>query len=195
MLPLVIVPAIALLRPAERDSGFVGGEVGATEEDRFSLGPTDFDDIFGNEDQSSDEQTEGFREFTDGDAFSESPGEASQFYDNDDTPSGKRPRPDRRPRPGADRSRPSRSGAADSSKTESKRLPDLTHLGVRHSLWFPPGIESQFGFVAFVATDRPSVRYRFSAIQDSEARAVADVTEQILAWQREQRGDKTRREQ
>ena len=196
MLPLVIVPAIALLRPAERDSGFVGGDVGATEEDGFSLGPSDFDAVFGDEDQDSDEQPDGFREsIGEEDAFSRSLGDSSPFFDKDDTPGNEPPRPARRRRAGADRSRSSDSGGPGTQGAESRRLPDLTHLGVAHSLWFAPGAEQQFGFVAFVSTDEPSVRYRFSAIQNTEARAVADVTEQIQVWRREQRGSKIRRAQ
>jgi len=182
LLPLVVVPAVAVLRPAERDSGLVGDDLSASE-DSFMSDSDDFEAIFRDLDAESAKLDDG-----QDDASADAPA----FVESDDlsqslmaTAKDERPEPERTRLPSESYSR-QRHG-------HDQRLPDLAHLGVTSSMRFSPGGNSGFGFVAFVPTDKASVRYRFSSIRETEEGAVDDVVQQIRAWREARRGSSNRR--
>ncbi len=162
-LPLIVVPAVAVLRPAERDSGLVGDDLTASE-DAFLSEP---DDFFRDLDvETADREHEEDRLLAGDMPFAE--GNSRERL----TDSGEQKRPHQTPA----------HSHSDRATAPADPSPDLSHLGVSSSLWFSPGNNRGFGFVAFVPTKKDSVRYRFSSIQDTEERAVDDVAQQIRVW-------------
>jgi hypothetical protein len=170
LLPLVIVPAVAILRPADPDSGLIGDDLTASE-DAFMSGPEDFEAIFG-----------------DLDAESASLDSEERYSSTREVPFVDHHSAAGRADSGVEKHRQRvrlhqlSESHAHGRNVRVEQLPDLSDLGVTSSLWFNPGTSGGFGFVAFVPTEKDSVRYRFSSIQETEEGAVDDVTQQIRIW-------------
>jgi len=183
LLPLIVVPAVAILRPAERDSGFVGDDLTASE-DAFMSGPEHFDAIFGDLDaESANLGSEEDHSSTRDVPFAED----DSVEDLIESGTRKHPKRAETHEHAAPRSR--------RQPAQAQKLPDLSHLGVTRSLRFQPGTKRGFGFVAFVRTEKESVSYRFSSIQETEEGAVDDVSQQIRVWRQARRDSSARRAQ
>ena len=201
ILPLVIVPALAMLRPAERNSGLLNDDVAAAG-DGFPSDTDDFDAMF--EDAFDDpppgtraDETETHRHRRSGDETAEMSDDETLFEKIDRLPD-RNDRSDRRvsehhdPHHDSQHGRPAgRDDAGRDEKTaDIRRLPrpNLSRYGATDSVWFRPGDEhGSIGFAAFVPGLSGDVRYRFSAIGTSQDAVVKDVIRQIQNWQRQQR--------
>ena len=171
MLPLIVVPALMVLRPSEPDSGFAGGDVAAREEDDFLSGDENFESMF-NEGREAPPAADSART-AETDLLDMGLG---------DFATSERSAPEPRRTAQADR-RENRSAPRPSSSPATRRTPDLSRWGVSGSVWFTPGDSGQVGFAAFVPTGNDSVRYRFAAIGQSDTEVVEDVIRQIKEWQ------------
>lgn len=184
VLPLIVVPALAILRPAERDSGLVNSDVSAEEEDDFLSDPDDFDSIFGPPDGSKDE-TDSAVELRDephstpSDFGFEIDDEALLKSDNDHK--RHRDNTDRKHAEGIHENRPESAGSSPVLKSAN-----LTRFGVTQSVWFRPG-GKRIGLAVFLPGLSNDVRYRFSAIGESEDQVLQNVINQIRKWQDDQR--------
>lgn len=173
MLPLIVVPAIAMLKPADLKEGWVSrllsasdspaAEESAADSPELGDAPDDFD--FGDEVSgfASGETDDLLREVV-GDSLTtdlSATGEPARGHtaDSDFAP---------------------QSPAVDASV--APLMEQLQRLGATKTLWFTPG-NQMVGFVSFFRADRGMVSYRFEAIANSQAAAVQDVMRQVQAWQ------------
>ena len=60
-------------------------------------------------------------------------------------------------------------------------LDQLQQMGATRTMWFSPG-NSQVGFIAFFQSGRGIISYRFESIAMSRAAAVQDVMSQARSW-------------
>lgn len=170
MLPLIVVPALVVMRPSEQDSGFSSNDLAASVDDEFGTDGEGLESMFGPESDFADSEAPqrsaemGLLEMPLSD-FESSPEETAR---------------DSR---GSERT-PNR--ASDSST--GRRIPDLSQWGVTRSIWFTPGNPDQIGFAAFVPFRNGRVRYRFAAIGTSDDEVVEDVIRQIKEWQPQSTG-------
>lgn len=173
MLPLIVVPALVVMRPSEQDSGFSSDDLAAGVDDVFAPDSDSMGSMFGdNADRSSDDAPQPAGEFDlremPFDDF-DSPEMSSQAPAASELHAESAPLHDSRPAPAT--------GAG------SRRTPDLSRWGVTHSIWFAPGNNDQIGFAAFVPHGNGQVRYRFAAIGTSDRQVIEDVVRQIQEWQ------------
>jgi hypothetical protein len=173
MLPLIVVPTIAMLRPADLKEGWASRLLSAsdnsaasdsvTDAPEFGAGMDDFDELG----LFSDETNKSASTDEDPDAlFSEVLGESFSSLAPEEPP-------------------------ADSSaeiKPADANLPPLMarleKMGVTRTLWFTPG-NKMVGFAAFFEADRGTMSYRFESIARSQDAAANDVIQQVLAWRQE----------
>lgn len=172
MLPLIVVPALVVLRPPDRSVGVSGSDLtAAADSDEFAGEAGDFDTMF--TDVVSPEGSLARNRSTDP-GFLISPrsgsaeGGSNMIRQDDPTWSSDVP---------ADPS------TAPQSRPGSRTSPDLSHWGVTRSVWFAPGAAGRVGFAAFVPARDDSVQYRFAAIGDSDRQVIRDVVLQIERWQ------------
>ncbi len=171
MLPLIAVPALVVLRPPERDSGFSSDDLSAADgADQFLSDADDFDSVFGSEihahgtnpADSSHDHHSASTDLLDAPLTNEAPGDTKRTRTtpvfSPDTP----PIPPREPM--------------------EPQAPDLSRWGVTKTLWFSPGDTGAIGFAAFVPASNGRVRYRFSAIGESKDQVLRDVIRQIKEW-------------
>jgi len=194
MLPLIVVPALVVLRPTEQDSGFSSDDLAAADhdDDHFLSDADDFDSVFGEEIQIHEENDHksqhdhdhsATHDLLDGplsDPESGDPESSVSIDDNSNPP------------------RSSRQASRDSSpqpqrRTDTDRTPDLSRLGVTKSMWFSPGDAGVTGFAAFVPAKSGRIRYRFAAMGASKEQVVQDVVRQIKNWQSSQTDSRDRR--
>lgn len=172
MLPLIIVPAIAMLRPAGDGKGLLSSLLSAASDRSETNTPPEagFDDS-------------GFGSLPDdpfGEDFSEFPATDDDFPGIDAPPFGRPPVGS----PSVLRN-PTRSPA--DSRNEAQFEARLGQLGVDRTIWFQPGPNAQtFGLAAFVPSADGTLRFRFEAIAPTRAAAVENVATQIEAWAGEQ---------
>ena len=166
MLPLIVVPVIALLRPAERGSSIVSEDLSASAEQApFS----EFDE-FGFDDLPGSGESPGIPEKKSADnGLGEL--DTSEFIPN--TPVD----------PLQNLLTDSSSGADTATQARQIRLQELQRLGASRTIWFTPGSSGQTGFVAFFPTGQGHVTYRFSAIAPTDVQAIDDVLNQVRDWQ------------
>jgi hypothetical protein len=183
MLPLIVVPAMAMFRPSGPEGSLLSSLLSAGSNDSsVSDSPGDDADIDGF--SESDFEAE-FAELLDSDAaesdadpdgFSEVPSFSSE-PDRTELPSVAAPQ------------HPSQSTPTTDLSTDAE-LEELTaqlrKLGATRTLWFSPGDRSTIGFVAFFPAGQGSIRYRFEAIAASKNAAVRDVIHQAAEWKSSQ---------
>ena len=167
MLPLIVVPALVVLRPPERDSGYGSGDLSAADRDRIPAGADEFDSMFGATVAPVHNQGAAIklldeplsnREPVD-DVASELHRGPQLYHEHQEPP------------PISD------------SGLLSRRIPDLTRWGVTKSIWFTPGNSGAVGFAAFVPSQDGRIRYRFSAVGREDGEVIQDVVRQIEIWQ------------
>ncbi|MFN9282495.1 MAG: hypothetical protein ACK5YX_02245 [Planctomyces sp.] len=198
-LPLIIVPAIALLRPA-------GGPSGVSQ--TIARGSESPGDASG--DELDIEMLEGFdKSLTDAPEFN--PEESNDV---------RRPRkdsgiddllPDSSPTPGAPKKLKStlpesseaigrdpfqqlgsnesptdtpqnQPAGADVDTATEASIRQLQALGAIRTLWFVPGTTTSHGFAAFFRGETELVRYRFEATGPTRSGCVEDVLQQVRQW-------------
>lgn len=180
MLPLIVVPTIAMLKPVGQEGSMLSGLLSAasSEEDAHSAEeiadavfaeiPSDAGSEF---EPDFDDLTSGDEEFElmNSRLFDEAPGAGSES--NFTTPP-------------QSSSRNSGNSFAPSSGNMSadQLMMSLQQMGSTNSIWFDPG-DGHFGFVAFFKTNNGIISYRFEAIADSQAAAIQDVILQARNWQ------------
>ena len=170
VLPLIVVPALVMLRPPEQDSGFGNDDLSAADEDRLPPDSDDFDAMFGTAIPVDQKPASGIRLLDE--PLSRSDDANSQTAGGGDRRQTYMEQPERPTVP--------------AYRPDSPRDPDLTRWGVTKSVWFVPGESGTVGFAAFVPTQDGRVRYRFAAIGTEEREVVQDVTRQIEIWQSNQ---------
>jgi len=173
-LPLIIVPAIALLRPAggpvgvaqttaqgaesaEDLLGFDTSEIPPTDAPEFPVEPK-IDDLLPNqtrptpvepiEPQSSDP----FQQPVDAPATESPDGQPENFHED--------------------------------AATEAA-LRQLNAMGAIRVLWFVPGTTENHGFAAFFPGETELVRYRFEAIGPTRSACAEDVVQQVKHWRQQ----------
>lgn len=198
-LPLIIVPAIALLRPAGGPSGVSQTIVRGSESPGDASG-----------DELDIEMLEG---------FDKSVSDAPEFHP-DETTDVKRPPddsgiddllPDSSPTPGAPKKLTStlpesseaigrdpfqqlgsnesptdtpqnQPAGADVDTATEASIRQLQALGAIRTLWFVPGTTTSHGFAAFFRGETELVRYRFEATGPTRSGCVEDVLQQVRQW-------------
>ena len=181
MLPLIVVPALVVLRPAAPDSGFGDNDLTAADGDEFPVEGDDFDSMFGelttSEPSADDAGTAEFELLDD---------RRSELQDVDPT------MPDRHGTPPVNESHLN-SPPVPQPRSNVQRSRDLSGWGVTKSVWFTPGAPGAVGFAAFVPIKGKSVRYRFAAIGTSDEQVIQDVVRQIEKWRSAQAATSDRR--
>lgn len=178
MLPLIVVPSIAMLKPAGENGSILSGLLSAASSEGESQEADDSGgDVF-SEFLESDPVAED-SEPTDG-GFSELDelfAEASGMSVNDNSgpanvaaPFNSNSGSDRNFQPGLE-----------TPQTEPL-MRELQQLGTTRTLWFEPG-RGMFGFVAFFKAGNGIMSYRFESIAASKAAAMQDVIIHARNWQ------------
>ena len=193
-LPLIVVPAIAMLKPVDSGSGLVSsvlsaasgrgdsvGEASATDSDSeapdFASVQDEFDAVFGESDDAGELDTGELEtgELETGEqAFQEDVGESlvDDFAADFGTPAS----------PSDFAAAPATAPAESGSDGDLEPLlSQLTNMGAARTLWFSPD-GTTVGFVAFFPTGPGTVSYRFEAMAASKSAAVRDVLRQAAAW-------------
>jgi hypothetical protein len=180
-LPLIVVPAIAMLKPADSGQGFISsilsassGQVESAEmadsghgnAPKFNALEDEFDALFS---ESSEDGALETGEL----AFQEDVG--NSLVDNFVTDFGS---PETNSSPGGIQL--SKNPTADPSVDQL--LVKLTQMGASRTIWFSPD-GTTVGFVAFFPTGPGTVSYRFASMAESKVAAVQDVMQQARAWQ------------
>lgn len=190
MLPLIVVPAIAMLRPANQNGGLIsewlsaatgGGDADNAPSDATEDPDIDpFEQLFadsaspgGGKPNADSEIAAGGHEI-DAALFAEVTGEslAGQMERQPMSPATGGPSDD--PEPGLNSQVDSRTSAL---------LAQLKQLGMIRTLWFSPG-DGQIGFVAFFLPGEGIVSYRFDAVAATHEAAVRAVMQQVQDWRR-----------
>lgn len=201
--PLIVVPAIALLRPPVPHPGLSTSDLEASaDEDFFSgfdgIGAPSFDDpAMPHQKPADSDGAADFSEYADDPAPSSSlnahtaaPGATSGPAIPPDPFSAELSRTLATGAPasvaGGPESRPGSARTDPEAVNESMVLEKLKTLGVSKTLWFSPGGAS-VGFVAFLAEESiagtsTSIQYRFEAIGSSRTDALSQVLAQIERW-------------
>ncbi|MFM7924517.1 MAG: hypothetical protein ACKPJJ_30200 [Planctomycetaceae bacterium] len=187
-LPLIIVPAIALLRPA-------GGPAGVAQ--TTAQGAESSEDLLGFEQLDTSEIPP-----TDAPEFPVeptrgSPETATENSIDDLLPNQTRPKP---VEPKEPQSSDPFQQAVDAPATESPdgqpenfhedaateaALRQLNAMGAIRVLWFVPGTTENHGFAAFFRGETELVRYRFEAIGPTRSACAEDVVQQVKHWRQQ----------
>lgn len=171
MLPLIVVPTVAMLKPANLKEGWASQLLSASDHPatadaehdapEFGADIDDFDEfgLFVDESESSADSDSDedalFRE-----AF------ADPLTSVTAEPSATTP------------AAPQQLSSADLAPL----MTQLEKMGATRTLWFTPG-NQMVGFVAFFEPDRGKTSYRFESIALSQAAAAKDVIQQVKAWE------------
>ena len=205
-LPLVVVPAIALLRPPLPDSGASTTALSAGEDDDFFSQLDVFEETYTTPSEgtpSTDEAEDEFDEWFEEEdppgsnppsadssvAPVQAPGDADPFVPEGDpaTPSGGDVADSD---PGSRRSgqQPPPQRA---ELSEQELMQQISAAGVRRTIWFSPGPQ-RVGFAAFVPGRNSAVTYRFESVANSRLDALNDVVQQLARWQLKQQSRNAR---
>lgn len=186
MLPLIVVPTIAMLRPAGSDGSLLSNLLSAAPEKESTSTPDELADAVFSE-LPGDDFSSPAGEFSPGDEFADL--ENQLFAEASGQDDGFAPPRSNTAAIGATISDSAGSGfggvetgAGNSGAAVSQLLGRLKQMGVQRTLWFNPG-DGQFGFVAFFRAGNGIVSYRFEAIATSEPAAIINVMQQAQAWQ------------
>ena len=202
-LPLIIVPSIALLRPAGGPAGVAqtvaqGAQTPDDSPDDFFDGlDTSLDDApefrpDGSADAARTHQDADFEKLLPG---SLAPGKTAESHvgskavpgepDSIDPFSQLEGDQEWRPETGTEGSTPEQPAEPlippDTDATD-KNIRQLEALGAIRTFWFVPGTTEEYGFAAFFRGETELVRYRFEATGKNRAACVDDVLQQVTQW-------------
>lgn len=180
MLPLIVVPSIAMLKPAGQDGSILSGLLSAASSEDESQAVDDAEGGVFSEFLESEPVADlvespegGFSELdalfaeASGMSLDASPGSADTLAST--------------PVPAASISNRNFQSGLEAPQTESL-MKELQQLGTKRTLWFDPG-RGMFGFVAFFKAGNGIMSYRFESIAASREAAVQDVIAQARNWQ------------
>ena len=197
-LPLIVVPAVALLRPPGSVNGVSTVDLDASEDEEFD---TIFDDMNGLVTSASEEEDQRNSE-----SKTKSSAEDFVFQDehehdrmNPDTqnPSEnlKTPAPANLPSsdPFIPEMQKAGSSGAETDPTdppsatsgEEQLVDQLTALGALRTMWFNAGETAPVGFAAFFRGQTELTRIRFEAVGQSREECARNVLEQVTRWQQQ----------
>ncbi len=197
-LPLIVVPAIALLRPPGSLTGVSTAALNASEseEDDFLINELDaLSRNFGSPEEPGDKSDR-----------KDSSDEIDQLFGDDFPDSSESDsRPDREPSPGQAKSRPISQDPFMPSISEVNGRPDpestsvdaeddpagsaemiveqLNAQGALRTMWFEAGAKSPVGFAAFFRGQTELVRMRFEAVGQTRDECARSVLRQVTRWQ------------
>lgn len=184
MLPLIVVPTIAMLKPADLQNGLVSSLLSAAS---GKASPTDRDDTPADERTTAeDEFAAEFEEVSNFDSeFSEL--NAPLFDESPRAPVPKRSANSSRT-PKADiQSNPFDTSSDDGDIDTEILVKQLQQLGALRIMWFSTGSEPSVGCAAFFAIGNGLDRYRFEAVATTKKLAAQDVLQQAAEWKAMQR--------
>ena len=203
-IPLIVVPAIALLRPAAPNQGLATTALEASSGDDFfneEFGEFSLDD-FGNQKPNpqmttsrtgSDDYSELFAEETESNQAPPADHEHSHESNHLEDPFAVKPgtiagreADVSTNNAGSNVPDVSLRNQGVEASVEKSLLQQLTTAGAAKTLWFSPGQLGKTGFAAFVPIPQTSTQYRFEAIATTRADAVRNVLQQIVAWRAQQ---------
>lgn len=203
-LPLIVVPAIALLREPGMLPGVSQTPLDASDTDE-SLGDPMLDDLFGTDDSNprskprprgsdsrpSVDDTES--------PFTEVPDDPVPEFDNEAAPGDPfevNPPPgsgDTKGRPDRDRKTPNGipddlepRSEDDSAADHVRIIKQLESEGALRTLWFEPSATHPVGLAVFFRGQTELVRIRFEAVGRSRDACARDVLQQVHRWRQEQ---------
>jgi hypothetical protein len=200
-LPLIIVPAIALLRPPGQTSGISDTVAKSAEAEEFGF-PSEFSEGGKPADSS-----------TSPDEINDDFGFPSEVSDSGSSPKPTPPKRRSTPKTEKDsdifapdvrserreleeeeiRDRPSPKAAPSESEVEVSPINSdgptsetivrqLNAMGAVRTLWFDAGETSPVGFAAFFRGDTELMRYRFEAVGQTRTECAENVLKQVTQW-------------
>jgi hypothetical protein len=203
-LPLIVVPAVALLRQPGMMPGVSQTPLDASDSDE-SLGDAMVDDIFGTDDSSPpsrlrprpsasappDEDVDSlFTEVPDEKMpdFDREASPADPFEDNSTSGSGDARRKADRDGKTSDKNPDDLEPPAqdDSAADHVRIIKQLESEGALRTLWFEPSATHPVGLAVFFRGQTELVRIRFEAVGPSRDACALDVLQQVQRWRQEQ---------
>lgn len=179
MLPLIVVPTIAMLKPIGQQGNLLSSLLSAAPQDdsaaQSEIEESVFDALPGDEfgESSSSTAADEFAELNE-----------ALFAEASLTPAANRSTVESGTLFG-DHSMSGASAADDhlppTTRDTEFLLDQLQQMGATRTMWFSPG-NSQVGFIAFFQSGRSIISYRFESIAVSRAAAAQDVMSQARAW-------------
>lgn len=180
-LPMIVVPAIAMLKPADNGAGLISGMLSASQNapaeesvddaPEFGSPAEDVTSMFFEEEAADPSELVG------------EPGAAGDsLVDDFDTIFGAEF--DDPPTPGSQPPASNSMRGIDAGRLHA----ELQNMGVTKTLWFSPDSQRS-GFIAFfpARTGAGTVQYRFEAIAATRDEALKEVVKQAREWQESQR--------
>jgi hypothetical protein len=203
-LPLIVVPAVALLRQPGMMPGVSQTPLDASDTDE-SLGDAVVDDIFGPDDFSppskprprssdsepaDDDMDSLFTEVSDDEVpdFDREAAPADPFEVNSTSDSGNaKGKADRDRKTSNENPDDLEPPAIDDSAADHVRIMKLLESeGALRTLWFEPSASHPVGLAVFFRGQTELVRIRFEAVGRSRDACARDVLQQVQRWRREQ---------
>lgn len=209
-LPLIVVPAVALLRPPG-PGGVSSVELAASEheaDDSLFEGFPDLESdsrgaiakeppgqsdssLFGNDDHGSNPEDDILQDMSSSDA--ESPGDVSLRTSPQHGTSKDPFLPDVEPpasppikQPGPKSEGPLiESDPAPEKPDAAQIVEQLNAMGALKTLWFEAGDRTPVGLAVFFRGPEEQTRFRFEAVGDSREACARDVLEQVTRWQQQ----------
>ena len=203
-LPLIIVPSIALLRPAGGPAGVAQTVAQGAQNPDDSLDADFFDGLETSLDDAPEFRPDGSADATrthqDADFEKLLPGslpsgKTAESHVGSKAVPGEPDSIDPFPQFEGDQEWRPQTGTAGSTPEQpaeplippdtdatDKNIRQLEALGAIRTFWFVPGTTEEYGFAAFFRGETELVRYRFEATGKTRAACVDDVLQQVTQW-------------
>ncbi|MCA9082429.1 MAG: hypothetical protein KDA81_00170 [Planctomycetaceae bacterium] len=165
MLPLIVVPAIAMLKPVDGQNGILSSLLSAASGNSAAQTPPTAPDLAPESPELPRSDFAFDDEFAELDAplFNESPATVPPAFHSNPSPTPFPPTP----------------ALANDVKAMVRHL---EQTGATKTLWFTPGGSQAVGFVAFFSDGPGVVQYRFESVRPTQREAVQDVLQQVQNW-------------
>lgn len=199
-LPLIIVPAMALLRPPNSASSLSSQNLSADDsagaaESGLSADELGFPDDFSGK-PASESSSQSFEDADINVIFGDDTKKrsAAPQATSDDVPAGLDD--NAVPKAGADpfqkgdaappaAARDGSPGSGPDNSSAQRIVQQLNALGSLRTLWFDAGDRTPVGFAAFFRGQTELTVYRFEAVGQTRAECARDVLNQVTAWRRQ----------
>lgn len=193
-LPLIVVPAIALLRPPGNAGMASVPLAAAPEEDSFLSSFEDLD-LQGADPSAADSATK--KSGSDVDWFFEESESESSGQTNRSADSQRKPMDSQSPFREGDSDEDEKSAPDDEPEPQESETPatedaqfsaeamveQLNALGAIRTIWFDAGARSPVGFAAFFRGSNDETRIRFEAVGQTREECARNVLNQVTRWQ------------
>ena len=189
-LPMIVVPTIAMLKPADNGAGLLSGLLSASQNASSDESAGDAPEFAGLADDVNSMFFE--EESADAPSFgSESGAPGESLMDNDDFDAifgAELDSHSTSPPPASVTAAASSMSNATEGIDAGRLHAELQNMGVMKTLWFSPDGQRS-GFIAFFpgTSDAGSVQYRFEAIAATRDKALNEVVQQAREWQESRR--------